>query len=145
MTSPIHPSSLGSRGWAICPVQAVTLAFPGQNALDKTEWKEVPAKLQKGRPTERRNAQIMAAYILCVLAHGYMWDASLCGCMGVCEVGTHPGWPLRKGQGWHRNMGWERLISAVCPLPLGRLGLSGVPGSFLVLPLTRRCDLGPDP
>lgn len=89
------------------------MAFPGQKALDKTEWKEVPAKLQKRRPTERSNAQIMAAYTRCALAHGYMWDASLCGCMGVCEVGTHPGRPLRKGQGWHRNMGWERLISAL--------------------------------
>lgn len=98
MTSPTRPSSLGSRGWAICPVQAVTLAFPGQKALDKTEWKEVPAKLQKGRPRERRNAQIMAAYTRCALAHGYMWDASRVGAW-VCVRWAHmQDGPLGRGK-----------------------------------------------
>lgn len=88
MTSPTPPSSLGSRGWAICPVQPVTLAFPGQKALDKTEWEEVPAKLQKGRPRERRTAQIMAAHTRCAPAHGYMWDASHVGAW-VCVRWAH--------------------------------------------------------
>lgn len=39
-------------------------------------------------------------------------------------------------------MGWEKLIVPLCPPPLARLGTSGVPGSFLALPLTPDVTLG---
>lgn len=41
-------------------------------------------------------------------------------------------------------MGWEMLIIPLCPLPLARLGMSGVSGSFLALPLTPDMTLGLD-
>lgn len=72
----------------MCPVQILTWAFPGQRALGKAGWEEVLAKLQKGRPRARRDAQLKTSF--CTLAHGYMQGASLYRCMPVCEVCTHP-------------------------------------------------------
>lgn len=42
-----------------------------------------------------------------VLACGYMWGASLYRCMGGVRCAYFRDDPLRKGQAWQKDMGWE--------------------------------------
>lgn len=66
------------------------LGLPRPEGPGKAGWEGAPAKLQNGKPRERRDTQLMLHTYLLVLARGYMWGPSLCRCMGMCEVCTHP-------------------------------------------------------
>lgn len=71
------------------PDQGVAYIFPGQKAPGKARWDRVPAKVQKGGAWGGGIHSSWLYTCIPALAHGCLWGASLCRCMGVCEARTH--------------------------------------------------------